>query len=98
MTNETYSINHEQAIERIMAEYQKVGAKIGTPDVDRSLLDALADAIDAMQKQVAVKVDIVRDFEDAEEPWPSCPECNEFADDKYCPNCGQKLDWSDYNE
>lgn len=52
-------------------------------------------------KETPMKVEITSGFGDMFE----CPKCNKVIsfeevdfDFKYCPNCGQKLDWSDKNE
>lgn len=57
--------------------------KIGTPE----------ECLAAVEKQTARKVT-------TNHSWTHyhffCPVCNmEVNDMKYCPNCGQKLDWSD---
>lgn len=70
---------------------------------DRNLIDALEMAINALEKQIPNKVKI--------EQWiyTKCDCGYEFSKDhgdgyysiplenktKYCPDCGQKLDWSD---
>ena len=50
-------------------------------------------AIEALEKQIPKKPDFIEDKE-----FALCPCCNGkglFNKQKYCDNCGQKLDWSD---
>lgn len=50
-------------------------------------------AIQALEKQIAKKPDFTEDKE-----FALCPCCNGkglLDKQKYCDNCGQKLDWSD---
>lgn len=57
------------------------------------LTEAMRIAIQALEKQVSKKPDFTEDKE-----FALCPCCNGngLADkQKYCDNCGQKLDWSD---
>jgi rubrerythrin len=69
--------------------------------IDNSIKNAYKTAIEALEKQVPIKPrehhnfnDICNDTDYADECW-LC-KCNNFVDesDNYCPNCGQKLDWS----
>lgn len=58
--------------------------------------EALDVAIQALEKQIAKKPDFTEDKE-----FALCPCCNGngLADkQKYCDNCGQKLDWSEESE
>ena len=53
-------------------------------------------AIEAGEKQIARKPDFTEDKE-----FALCPCCNGkglFDKQKYCDNCGQKLDWSEESE
>lgn len=53
-------------------------------------------AIEAREKQIARKPDFTEDKE-----FALCPCCNGkglFDKQKYCDNCGQKLDWSEESE
>lgn len=57
------------------------------------MIDRIRQRIAAVEKQTARKVT-------TNHSWTHyhffCPVCNmEVNDMKYCPNCGQKLDWSD---
>lgn len=55
--------------------------------------EALEIGIQALEKQISKKPDFTEDKE-----FALCPCCNGngLADkQKYCDNCGQKLDWSD---
>ena len=55
--------------------------------------EALGIAIQALEKQIPKKPDFTEDKE-----FALCPCCNGkglLNKQKYCANCGQKLDWSD---
>ena len=70
----------------VMVEELKQYRAIGTPGECRA----------AVEKQTERKVT-------TNHSWTHyhffCPVCNmEVNEMKYCPNCGQKLDWSDVNE
>lgn len=55
--------------------------------------EALDLAIQALEKQISKKPDFTEDKE-----FALCPCCNGkglLDKQKYCDNCGQKLDWSD---
>lgn len=55
--------------------------------------EALGIAIQALEKQISMKPDFAEDKE-----FSLCPCCNGkglLNKQKYCDNCGQKLDWSD---
>ena len=57
------------------------------------LAEAMRMSIQALEKQIPKKPDFTEDKE-----FALCPCCNGngLADrQKYCDNCGQKLDWSD---
>lgn len=57
------------------------------------LAEAMRIAIQALEKQVSKKPDFTEDKE-----FALCPCCNGkglLNKQKYCDNCGQKLDWSD---
>ena len=59
-------------------------------DYDRMKLDAA----DALEKQIPKKPIMIKDVA---ETYYICPECEwevDKFDDKYCSDCGQKLDWS----
>ena len=79
-------------------EITRLDASIGTPD--RNLIDALEMAINALEKQIPMKV--LHSYDDSvDENWCSCPICcsglgwEHGKHYKYCMNCGKKLDWSD---
>lgn len=58
--------------------------------------EALDVAIQALEKQIAKKPDFTEDKE-----FALCPCCNGNGltdKQKYCDNCGQKLDWSEESE
>lgn len=80
-----------EAIEflRMHFEYLKERWK---PHPDYNVLEAIRFAISAIEKQIPKKPDFTEDKE-----FALCPCCNGngLADkQKYCDNCGQKLDWS----
>lgn len=82
----------KKAIEflRMHFEYLKERWK---PYPDYNVLEAIRFAISAIEKQIPKKPDFTEDKE-----FALCPCCNGngLADkQKYCDNCGQKLDWSD---
>lgn len=82
----------KKAIEflRMHFEYLKERWK---PHPDYNVLEAIRFAISAIEKQIPKKPDFTEDKE-----FALCPCCNGngLADkQKYCDNCGQKLDWSD---
>lgn len=83
-----------EAIEflRMHFEYLKERWK---PHPDYNVLEAIRFAISAIEKQVPKKPDFTEDKE-----FALCPCCNGkglLNKQKYCDNCGQKidLDWSD---
>ena len=59
-------------------------------------------AINALEKQMPKKPKMrhLKPYDSYNDGW--CPNCeayvNEDSEYKYCPNCGQKLDWSDESE
>jgi RecJ-like exonuclease len=58
--------------------------------------EALDVAIQALEKQISKKPDFTEDKE-----FALCPCCNGkglLNKQKYCDNCGQKLDWSEESE
>lgn len=60
---------------------------------DNAIRDAFELADKALEKQIPKKPDFTEDKE-----FALCPCCNGkglFNKQKYCDNCGQKLDWSD---
>ena len=60
------------------------------------LAEAMRIAIQALEKQVSKKPDFTEDKE-----FALCPCCNGkglLNKQKYCDNCGQKIDWSDEDE
>ena len=66
-------------------------------------------AINALEKQIPKKPYIQQvEIEDYDRDCMECPSCDSFLgyetdckeehyQDNYCPNCGQKLDWSELN-
>lgn len=98
-------MNAQEAIkelkkDRYLYESDIVSAGDGSPDGD--LLLAIDMAVAALEKQIPKKVIFGHDEQDA----ICCPNCEteiammdeyryESVFYKHCPNCGQKLDWSD---
>ena len=61
--------------------------------------------IDALEKQVPIEHHHTKVYEVKDNIRLSiCPNClysittNQYEYPKYCPNCGQKIDWSDWSE
>ena len=56
--------------------------------------------IDALEKQIAKKIERYSSNTIGEMTF-NCPSCNleyyvtDYEDFNYCPNCGQKIDWSE---
>ena len=60
------------------------------------LAEAMRMSIQALEKQISKKPDFTEDKE-----FALCPCCNGkglFDKQKYCDNCGQKIDWSEESE
>lgn len=78
---------------RMHFEYLKERWK---PYPDYNVLEAIRFAISAIEKQIPKKPDFTEDKE-----FALCPCCNGkglFDKQKYCDNCGQKIDWSEESE
>ncbi len=70
-------------------------------------LEAIDKAIKALEKQIPTKPDLEGDGYDPEgnlvyDTW-ICPNCEkhyevDYDDYKHCPECGQKIDWSEHDE
>lgn len=91
-----------EAIEAIQFD-QKIGGEIHS----QVLRDAIDVAIQVLEKQIPKKPTYDGDgyAPDGTFVWDEwlCPCCGEryevdYDDYDYCPNCGQKLDWSDEHE
>lgn len=102
-------MTHEEAIkelkeDRALYESDIVEAGDGTPD--GQLMLALDMAIEALEKRIPKKPTFEGDGFDGNgdityDTW-ICPCCGEeyevdyyYTDHKYCPWCGQMIDWSD---
>lgn len=86
----------DEAIEELQINGKKEPLEIsGSATRMMKYFKALAIASEALEKQIAKKV-IVRDIGVDTYDCPSCENiylsCGGVY--KYCPNCGQKLDWS----
>lgn len=70
-------------------------------------IDALEKAIEALEKQIPKKPDLVGEGYDDEgqlvyDTWV-CPSCDTsyecyYDDYDFCPKCGQKIDWSEEDD
>lgn len=81
-------MTESEAIEEMQFDF-KIGGEIHS----QVLRDAADVAIQALEKQIPKKPDFTEDKE-----FALCPCCNGkglLDKQKYCDNCGQKLDWSD---
>ena len=83
----------EEAIMIIQAIPEKIWNQM-----DKSEEEAIKIAVEALEKQIPMNV---VNFENACDTYGDCPRCGEShwfeGDDafKYCPECGQALDWSE---
>lgn len=92
-----------QALEEVQ-QYQKIGTPEELQDMKNNYFEALSDwrqyhkigtleeCRTAIEKQIPKKPDFTEDKE-----FALCPCCNGkglLDKQKYCDNCGQKLDWS----
>lgn len=84
-------INKREAIEAIKCNKPTSGYSI--------LCESLDMAIDALYKQIPMKV---KEVHIDEYYCPACSSengCNDgIVTDKYCPKCGQKIDWRGKDE
>lgn len=93
-----------QALEEVQ-QYQKIGTPEELQDMKNNYFEALSDwrqyhkigtleeCRTAIEKQIPKKPDFTEDKE-----FALCPCCNGkglLNKQKYCDNCGQKLDWND---
>lgn len=82
--------------DKMLYETENCHSGDGSPDGD--LIQALDMAIQALEKQIPKKPMISYD-ERVKENWCSCGVCafglgwKRTIHYKYCPDCGQKLDW-----
>ena len=85
----------EEMIEKLRYKANNIKAKI-EPDFFNEVADRL-------EKQVAKKVERYGCNIIGEMTF-NCPSCNleyyvtDYEDFNYCPNCGQKIDWSEAND
>ena len=103
--NMDYKITYSEAIERL--KYMKIKAEVALSTTKctcswakesvKGTIMALDMAIKALEKQIPKKPN--KNFEKFSGVWCSCGKYlgkGYFVDKPiYCPNCGQKLDWSD---
>lgn len=96
-----------QALEEVQ-QYRAIGAPEELQDMKSNYFEALSDwrqyrkigtfeeCRTAREKQIPKKPDFTEDKE-----FALCPCCNGkglFDKQKYCDNCGQKIDWSEESE
>ena len=76
------------------------------PHPDYETMDAIGYAIQALEKQIPqyplYEADGYADGVLVSDTW-ICPRCGhhyevDYDDYDYCPNCGQRIDWSNKNE
>ena len=89
----------EEAIKELKEYYVWMNGKInGNP-----ILEPIGIAISALEKQVPKKPHKIHDVDENGYPYYAyvCDECGNVIDeyeDDFCPNCGQAIDWSDYDD
>ena len=89
-------VSNEQEIIDELQEYLDIG------DNDRIALypEEVRMCIDSLEKQIKKKVERYSCNTIGEMTF-NCPSCNleyyvtDYEDFNYCPNCGQKIDWSE---
>lgn len=82
--------NYNEAIAEVRFNMSTIGLKESSV---KRVVKARDLAIKALEKQIPKKPDFTEDKE-----FALCPCCNGNGltdKQKYCDNCGQKLDWSD---
>jgi hypothetical protein len=87
-------MTESEAIMIIENERPSCGEKIKFTEEEK--YEAYSMAIQALEKQMPKKPDFTEDKE-----FVLCPCCNGkglLNKQKYCDNCGQKLDWSEESE
>lgn len=85
--------NYNEAIAEVRFNMSTIGLKESSV---KRVVKARDLAIKALEKQIPKKPDFTEDKE-----FALCPCCNGngLADkQKYCDNCGQRLDWSEESE
>lgn len=87
-------MTEQEAIMIIENERPSCGKKIEFTEEEK--YETYSMAIQALEKQIPKKPDFTEDKE-----FALCPCCNGKSlrdKQKYCENCGQKLDWSEESE
>ena len=90
---ESMEENYNEAIAEVRFNMSTIGLKESSV---KRVVKARDLAIKALEKQIPKKPDFTEDKE-----FALCPCCNGngLADkQKYCDNCGQRLDWSEESE
>lgn len=86
-------MTESEAIKEVRFNMSKIGLNNKTA---KRVSEAKNMAIQALEKQIPKKPDFTEDKE-----FALCPCCNGkglLNKQKYCDNCGQKLDWSEESE
>lgn len=81
--------------QRAIAYFQEQSCKDNTTT---EALHYYCRAIKALEKQVQKPVNHEKTFWTYKHYCPSCSELLRIENLKYCPYCGQRLDWSNYWE
>lgn len=99
-------IDHRTVIKRF-AEIEYKNGFHGKEACSYALKKAEKQAIEALEKQIAKRPHYEGDGYDPEgeliyDTW-RCPNCNEayevdYDEYDYCPNCGQRIDWSEEDD
>lgn len=83
-------MTENEAIKEVRFNMSEIGLN---DESAKRVSEAKSIAVDALEKQIPKKPDFTEDKE-----FALCPCCNGkglLDKQKYCDNCGQKLDWSD---
>lgn len=83
-------MTENEAIKEVRFNMSEIGLN---DEAAKRVSEAKNIAVQALEKQIPKKPDFTEDKE-----FALCPCCNGkglFNKQKYCDNCGQKLDWSD---
>lgn len=85
-------INNLNLISGVIPDYSEGRTRgLSDDESENVALEAVAQAIEALEKQIPKKVKIIN------HGTVLCPDCMDdvFSYYSYCPECGQKLDWED---
>lgn len=101
-------MTEKEAIEYLKSRYLVVGSPLNPPKEEFKRHNAvIVMAIKALEKRVPKQPDLEGDGYDDDgeiifDEW-LCPCCEtryeiDYDDYKFCPNCGQAIDWSDEHD